>query len=303
MKFIKGLIIVILVLSQCLGQPRSAFATSLTNQISTFNSAPIFISAQISSSLKQASGENDWEPPEGEVDENFISWLLGLGRRGPCSDLNPPLVALVPTLSSSYNNSSVTIDGINLELARQGIALTFSSHPSFWFHIPNQAHATEQVEFMLQDDRGEDVLNKPIKARLKTGLVNIKLPESLASLKLNQPYHWFFSMVCDVQRPSRNPHVDGWIRRVDPIALDLDIEALNLLLPKDRLNKYSRFNIWHETVELLAEENCFSSQSSLFTEYWDILLDNILPGVGRNWIDPLSYCASPEPLEIIASTS
>lgn len=246
-------------------------------------------------------------PPDGDVSEGFWARLLGLGRRGSCSDLTHPLIALVPTLLADDINTVENLqlpsgngELMDVEFAGQGVTLTLSSQPNFWFYIPKQARDAKRVELMIQDINGDDLvtLDNPIKANIKTGLVSFQPPADLVDFEPNQPYHWYFSVVCDPDRPSRNPNVDGWIERIDTNALGIDTTKLEQLPPEERLDLYSKFNIWNETVTLLAEKHCLNPQDPTFIEYWNILLDSSLPGVGRDWIDPLTYCVHSGPLTL-----
>ncbi len=217
--------------------------------------------------------------------------LNGLGRRGSCSNLNPPLIAFIPPPA---DEESREILATGLESA---LSLTLSAYPTFWFYVPEQLREIELVEFMMQDDKGEDVFENPLRVRLKTsGIVSFELPSREDQLEINKPYHWYFSVICDSDRPSRNPSIDGWIERVQ---LKTSREELAAATPKERLEFYASQDIWHETLKLLAEQRCRDRQNPLYADYWDAILQSVVRDIDRDKIDPLSYCSSQQQLAAV----
>ena len=239
--------------------------------------------------------EEQWNPPipSRKVEEGFWARLEGLSRRGSCSNLNPPLIALLPPFPSVVDRAGVVL----AEGLESGLALTVSAYPTFWFVVPEQIRHIDFAEFMLQDERNEDVFKQPIKIQLKTsGIVSFELPSEEKPLELKQPYHWYFSVVCNSDRPSRNPSIDGWIERVQ---LETSKERLAAATPRKRIEIYASKDIWHETLKLLAEQRCRYRQNPLYAEYWDTILQAVVRDVDRDKIDPLSYCSSKQQLQAV----
>ncbi len=259
-------------------------AASVT-EAETFAVKPKFYVAQDQKRLK---------PPSRRQRKNFWERVIGLGRRGPCSNLASPLMALMPPLPDSVSEESRLAEGLE-----NGSALTISAYPTFWFYVPEQLKEIDFAEFVMQDERDEDIFENPIRVRLKTsGIVSFKLPSREKPLQLNHPYHWYFSVVCDSDRPSRNPSIDGWIERVQ---LEISREELATVTPRERLELYAdeENNIWHETLKLLAEQRCRYRQNPLYAEYWDTILQAVVRDVDRDKIDPLSYCSSKQQLQAV----
>ena len=222
----------------------------------------------------------------------FLARLEDLGRRGSCSNLSPPLIAFMPPPPADEESRVVLAEGLE-----SALALTVSDYPTFWFYVPKELKDIEFAEFMMQNERDEDVLENPIKVYLKTsGIVSFKLPSREDPLEVNKPYHWYFSVLCDSERPSRNPSIDGWIERVQ---LETSREELAAVTPRGRFELYASKDIWHETLEFLAEQRCRYRQNPLYVEYWDAILQAVVGEVNRDKIDPLSYCSSHQQLRAV----
>ncbi|NET33347.1 MAG: DUF928 domain-containing protein [Cyanothece sp. SIO1E1] len=239
-----------------------------------------------------------WRPPKGKQRprRSFWEWLRGGGRRGSCSALEPPLMALLPAPAASSDESvDREKDAVLTEEIRNSLALTVSDHPRIWLYIPEQLRGIDSAEVMMQDEKGQDVGGYPLNVKLQTsGMVSFELPHAL---DLGQPYHWYFSVICNEQRPSRNPNVDGWVERVAPEQMGLDQRQLAVATPKEQIDLYAAKDIWYETLTLLAEQNCRNRQNSTFAEYWDLILRDIVPEDELDLINPLSYCGAGQKLQ------
>ena len=239
-----------------------------------------------------AQEQKQRKPPRRRRRPGFWQRVIGLGTRGPCSNLETPLLGLMPPLPDSVSEESRLAEGLE-----NGSALTISAYPTFWFYVPEQLREIELVEFMMQDERDEDVFENPIRVRLKTsGIVSFELPSREKPLEINKPYHWYLSVVCDSERPSRNPSIDGWIERVQ---LETSRERLATATPRERIEFYASRDIWHETLKLLAEQRCRYRQNPIYAEYWDTILQAVVREFDRDKIDPLSYCSSQQQLRAV----
>ncbi len=68
---------------------------------------------------------------------------------------------------------------------------------------------------MVLDESKRPLFETPIKVALanQPGIISVSLPLQSA-LQIQKFYFWYFSVICDTDRPSRNPSVNGWIQRV-----------------------------------------------------------------------------------------
>ncbi len=138
----------------------------------------------------------------------FLVWCpsdVGRGNstRGPCS---VSLVSLMPPRGV-----------VNVE------------QPSFWFYLDRKPQETARKgKFMLLDDQKYPLWQQPVQFELPltSGLVYFPLPPLVAgkSLEPGKPYYWYFSVVCDEQKPSRNPGVKGAIQVLPATAPGTDAD-------------------------------------------------------------------------------
>jgi len=94
-------------------------------------------------------------------------------------------------------------------------------------------------------------------------------------------YHWFFSIVCDVQQPSRNQNFEGWIEKV-PVSKELKAK-LDEASETQRIEIYFQKKIWHEFVDLIArkqqdipnEKITLNQKSYTIGEVWNQILTEV----------------------------
>ena len=219
-------------------------------------------------------------PRRKKPSENWWSRILRLGRRGPCNYLDPPLIAFMPPAEVN----SKTVSGEELE---NFVVWTANEQPTLWFYIPKQEQfQLEFAQLMLQDEDDEDVLKQPVLIPLKTsGIFRYKLEKPL---ELDKIYHWYFSLLCEPRRPSRNPSVDGWVQRVKQVSLGLDEHQLEAATPQERIELFASKDLWYETLTLLAEQRCIEPNNPILANYWAAMLRDI----NLEGIDQWSYCSS-----------
>lgn len=115
-----------------------------------------------------------------------------------CKPTDKPLTALVP---------------------KNGNGLTTSEHPVFWFYIPYAPQDVHSIEFSLHDREEKTTIYRTSLQLTKTpGIIGISLPPiSEHSLKLNQSYHWYFSVNCKPKQNTAENDIilDGWVTRVE----------------------------------------------------------------------------------------
>jgi hypothetical protein len=100
-----------------------------------------------------------------------------------------------------------------------GKGLTTAEHPIFWFYIPDAPDDIHSIEFSVHDQDEKTTLYRTSLQLTKTpGVIGIPLPPSPQySLKLNEIYHWRFTVICVGKETSGDPiilELDGWVTRV-----------------------------------------------------------------------------------------
>lgn len=195
----------------------------------------------------------------------------GSGRGKQCPSVDQPLTALVPVLSVERDGSAVQSEAESAIASTYVWGTTLESNPTLWFYVPYQAsEAVSSAKFMLLDAEKHPVLVQPIAIALSEtpGVIGFRIPHALETDRL---YNWYFSIVCDADRPSRNAGVRGWIQRVEPNVMLT--AALEQTAPAKRHVVYAESGIWYDAVTALAENRRRNPQDAASQVDWAGLLE------------------------------
>lgn len=195
------------------------------------------------------------------------------GRGGRCPSVDIPLTALAlsreETLVSQWK-------GKTREIKVKSVGgLTSNQNPSFWFYIPYRSQSVTSAKFMLLDQNLNPVLknDQPLTIRLvKTpGVIQVPLSSTdlITDLIEQKTYNWYFSIVCDSRRPSRNPSVRGWVQFVKRDDLD---QALQRAPKSQRYLVYLENGIWYDGFTNLIDQ-CRNSPREFRNLWNDVLKD------------------------------
>ena len=213
-------------------------------------------------------------PPRSD-DEDLPETTAG-GARGRCNALGQKLAAIVPPLSDPHQMTEGLPRGLNTRLG-----LTASASPKLWFYVPDHPEDVDQAEFMLQvrqaNGSEQDVLEQPLLIKgipREPGIFSIDLG-SLAGTKIvlepDRTYGWYLSLICNANRPSRNPSVSGWIR-YEPYD---QRGTLGILGDREQVENYIDAGLWHDALTLAAQLRCQPDATGTNSAAWTELLDSI----------------------------
>ncbi len=168
----------------------------------------------------------------------------GGASRGNCPPTDLPLTALIP---------------------KTNLGLTVNPYPTFWFYVPYESTTVTQAELMILDENRNPVTEKPLLVSLSQtpGIVSVPLPQTAKPLELNQKYHWYFSLVCDSENPSKNPTVDGWVKRVEL---------------RSELNNYQGYvseGIWYDAMTQIGQSLQVNPSDPTAITEWQKLLEAV----------------------------
>lgn len=272
----------------------SVFSLQLSSKAEMTGKYPIRISkVLVSQRFRRVREFLGFLPPA----QGRHSRVTSTGRRDPiCREIlnkNKPLKAIVPVVVEDSENLSNTSE--NPSSVRKVMGKTGSTHPVFWFYVPNMQGSVSEVQFELfeidGDDNnvlgGRDYISIPLSERDE--IIGFQLPASingvqLDGLKVNTEYRWVVRLVCDPNNHDKNPLISGWIKRVSfngdfgPIVTSQDS------ISREELDAYAENGLWHETLTSLAslmnggtrsldftpEFNPESEWSRLLQDYADI---------------------------------
>lgn len=132
--------------------------------------------------------------------------------------------------------------------------LTVEAHPTFWFYVPYiltpETSSNRVAQFVLLDESDRPVWNELMLVELLENprLVEYPLTYTLETGKL---YSWYFSVICDSDKLSRNPVVRGWVQRVEPTEkLATDLQNAPRF---EQYMAYAENGIWFEAVNSLVK--------------------------------------------------
>lgn len=177
------------------------------------------------------------------------------GDRGEC-----------PALSSNLNTAPD--NHLTALIPESGETLSALESPTLWFYIPYSSKSPLSARLVIRDEYGKMVMEPQITELPTTsGIVRWQLPQEL---KINQSYHWYFSVLCNSDKPSSNPIVDGWIRRIQPnLALVSQLRTATLT---EQVTLYTQAGLWSDAFTLVANQRDTDPQAK--TE-WNKLLKAI----------------------------
>ena len=195
-----------------------------------------------------------------------VGRVRGGAGRGRCPALvalgkdEIPLTAFVPVIKEKQTLSS-KLDNVSPSKLNYVWGQTTEAYPTFWFYIPYVYNELEVKDgkFVLLD-KDKHIVAAPIFVKVPVGdkpsIAKFTLPESAKPLEINQGYNWYFSIICNPLKPSRNPGVTGWIERVP-----------SRVFPVTDYLYYAQQGIWYDTVTRL-----FNSQTQIQQLQQDKLL-------------------------------
>ena len=218
---------------------------------------------------KHTSGKQEvqlFEPPPLPDNGAPTGRSRGAAGRGNKCVVEPPLTALVPASEQSL--------GKEQQKATYVWGKTVALHPTFWFYVPYSRASLRSVEFVLQDAEDNDVYRTSLEMTDIPGVVGLRLPSTLAPLKIGKLYHWFFKTKasCDAQSSDVEDYVEGWVQRVELSSiLARQLEAATQL---KRFNIYAANGIWYEALTTLVELRLAAPKDATLNASWDTFLQS-----------------------------
>ena len=191
----------------------------------------------------------------------------GGATRGGCSSSDRTLTALVPA-----NN----------------LGMTTAQYPVIFFYVPQTS--ADILELSLLDENDNEIYQKNLKPMKTGGIASINFLDlpGLKPLQVGKSYHWYLSIVCNVQDRSADIFVDSWVQRINPDpALQSELKQVS---PEGRAALYAVNGIWYDSLTALFETRKASPNNSALVNEWADLLDSVgLDTVAR---EPLVPCCT-----------
>lgn len=167
---------------------------------------------------------------------------------------------------------------------------TVAEYPKFFFYIPDADVAGLEAQFILFNEKDEEIYNKIItlKAKDSDSIISIDLSgsPSFPPLEVGKTYSWGFSISFDKTDHSSDPYVNGSITRVEANS---EIKGIleKTLVPKQP-GVYAANGIWYEALASLAQLRCTNPNDATIASDWQSLLQQVgLPEIAKK---PLAQC-------------
>lgn len=126
--------------------------------------------------------------------------------------------------------------------------LTVSGHPTFSWHVS----APVPMMFALTE-RGvvKPIIEQQIQPQA-AGIVQIKTPQDSPELLSGREYRWSVTLICNSERPSANPFVQTWIKRV-PTTPQLEQQITTATSDQERASIYAQAGLWYDALEAISK--------------------------------------------------
>ncbi|MBD2384833.1 DUF928 domain-containing protein [Cylindrospermum sp. FACHB-282] len=167
------------------------------------------------------------------------------------------------------------------------LGLTFSEHPTFFWYIPTSPVKTAQLIILADADKSvfyETALTLPN----VPGIISYTIPSSNPPLEVGKTYRWYLMVLCDDQDFSKNPRVDGWVKRTQPES------SLSQALSNSNLQQlpslYANAGIWHEALSSLVQLRRTERNNLTTTLNWRQFLNSV--GLNAIASEPLIDCCT-----------
>ena len=152
---------------------------------------------------------------------------------------------------------------LNLLIPSDHVALTVSSHPSFFWYVSD---VTSPLRFtVVEQGVAHTLIDKRFTAE-KPGIVLMQLPTNVPGLDVGKEYRWTVSIVCNPLRPSENLYAIGRISRV-PVNPELDRELALTNSNDEKATVYAESGIWYDALN--------ASYKNASTTYFISLLEQV----------------------------
>ena len=153
------------------------------------------------------------------------------------------------------------------------LVVTVTDTPTLFFQIPSLRNPTGvQIEFVLRDGSDRLVYETSFAASPEGGLLALHLPKTgeFRGLKIDENYHWYFSIIYDPTDRAHDDVVEGWLRReVIPESLARQLQTAT---PMEQVALYKDAQLWTEAISTLALLKQNQPNNLIFAEKWQQIL-------------------------------
>ncbi len=195
------------------------------------------------------------------------NWIISQTFRPPNLG-NPPATAGGATRGTSCLQGKQPFTPL---LPQSQIGLTLSSHPTFFWYVPQSSATTAQFVLMTGND-GQVIYETSLTLPTKAGIVSFTLPNTVKPLEIGQRYHGFLMINCSTANRSGNPAAEGWVERASRADLSAKIQQTS---ERELPSLYAEQGIWYEALTSLAHLRQMNPSDPSLTSSWERLLKSV----------------------------
>lgn len=196
----------------------------------------------------------------------------GAGSRGPSCKRYEKITPLVPFTRTAT------------QPIRWG--LTTVEHPTMWFYAPEGLAANMSLEFVLQDEAGQNRSRTVVQtSNVPAGIFRLAFPATAAPLQAGKRYSWALSIYCDSDAIDIPIRVQGSIQRVvSSSGLQRQLDATHNPLEQAKL--YAKKGIWYDALTAVGEHLRQGKDTETVTVWKALLQQAGLTGIATSTIVP-----------------
>ena len=154
----------------------------------------------------------------------------------------------------------------------------------FFFSVPETTE-THLLELVVRNHQDELVYDTLIETTERPGIIALQLPENFPqeSLKTQENYHWYLSLICNQHNRAHDLVVSGWLRRID---IESNIrQQLQNSAPLAQAHFYQQQGLWHDALSAVVQGQKLANHGREAQAKWTELLTAL--GLGELANQPL----------------
>jgi len=158
-------------------------------------------------------------------------------------------------------------------IPQKNVGVNASASPKLFFYVPEMKNQST-LEFVLRNEE-DRLMYEAFLTTEGNGIMSVEVPVDVSSnlLEADQNYHWYLSMICDVEQRSRDIVVEGWMRQE---AIDTATQQqLNTANSVEKAEVYREQGFWFDALSALAEQQDSSGEQAVARQKWSEMLSSI----------------------------
>lgn len=175
----------------------------------------------------------------------------------------------------SNNTCNQTTKDVVYLLGDRNRDFTASAHPSFWFHVPENANKISKMKFLVTElATGKRIYTTTLSTPQPSGIIGITLPpEAQYALSPQVNYTWSLQVDCAGTKQEIDMALSGWLSR-QPSNQELQAQLAN----SSDLEKYAvyvQYNLLYDALTHLAQSRINKPNDPDIAFAWTDLLSQL----------------------------